>query len=197
MTYIHKIVESIVVVLFIFSFSFVSTYVPHNYNKVQVAEAGYSTFIQQGIDTVIHTSSNIGTSISAGADTVSSAMESAGFALDNVIDGVAWALAKNILSQMTSSIVNWVNSGFKGSPAFITDFKGFVTEIADKQFGQYLEELGGPFSFICAPFKLDVRLALAVSYDYQRTNGQTPGKSKSCTLSGQSLFDLADAHYWR
>lgn len=185
MKIVHKILESSVIATFALCFAFVSVYVPHDFNKVDLAHAGAmtgnSTWMQQLVDTVIHISSNAGTTISASADSTSAAMEAASFSLDNVVDGIAWALAKNVLSEMTSSIVNWVNSGFKGSPAFITDMKGFLTDVADKQAGQYLQDLGGAFSFICSPFKLDVRLALAISLDQQRNHGTTPG---TCTLSG-------------
>lgn len=79
---------------------------------------------------------------------------------------------------MTVSIVNWINSGFKGSPSFVTDLKGFMLGVADIAFGDIMLELGGPFSFICSPFQLDVRLALAINYQQAR-NGYP-----ACTLTG-------------
>lgn len=189
MSKLNQIIEKLFILIIVFCFSLVSIYVPHNLNKIEEVEAGGPATGGASEWTQLFNFAellgvNAATTISASADGVTASMTSSSFVLDNVLDGIAWSLAKSVLSQMTSSMVNWVNSGFQGSPAFITDFKGFVSEIADKQFGQYLEELGGVFSFICAPFKLDVRLALAVTYDYQRVNGQTPGKSKSCTLSG-------------
>jgi hypothetical protein len=189
MTTLNKIIEKCLILTLVCCFGLVSVYIPHNLNDIEEVEAGGPATGGASEPTQILNMGqllgvNAATTVSASADGVTAAMVSSSFVLDNVLDGIAWSLAKSVLSQMTSSMVNWVNSGFEGSPAFITDFKGFVTEIADKQFGQYLEELGGAFSFICAPFKLDVRLALAVTYDYQRVNGQAPGKSKSCTLSG-------------
>lgn len=185
---LHLITEKILLLTFTLCFAFVCVYVPHSGNKLNRVEAGAatggSTEVTQILNNVELLGVNAATTASVSLESVTSVMTGNSFMLDNVLDGIAWSLAKSVLSQMTSSMVNWINSGFQGSPAFITDFKGFVTKVADEQFGQYLEELGGPFSFICAPFKLDVRLALSVTYEYQRTNGQNPGKSTACTISG-------------
>ncbi len=184
MSYIHTIIEKCLIATFVLCFSFFCVYVPGGWNKVEQAEAGAmigSTFPQQLVDNFLHAGTNVASSVSAGADTISANLSGLSFIRDNVLNGIAWALAKAIVAQMTSSIVNWVNSGFKGSPAFITDINSFLLDIADKEFGRYLEDLGGPFSFICAPFKLDVRLALSVTYNQARSYGQTPS---TCSLTG-------------
>jgi hypothetical protein len=186
MKLLHTLLERGVIFLFVLSFSFVSLYVPQ-ITEPKVANAGGmvggATEITQIANNFELLGVNAFTSISAAADPISAAMETSSFALDNVLDGIAWSLAKNIISEMTSSILNWVNSGFKGSPAFITDMEGFLTGIADRTFGEFLDELGGPFSFICAPFKLDIRVAIAIVYENERANaGQAA--PPTCTLSG-------------
>jgi hypothetical protein len=82
-----------------------------------------------------------------------------------VLDGIAWTIAKAIVARMVASLVDWINSGFKGSPAFITDLGQFLLEAADEEAGRYIESLGGDASFLCDPFKLDIQIALAVEYD--------------------------------
>lgn len=187
MKYLATIFERTLLGLFVLCFSFVCLYVPHDYNQIEVAEAGgggaMATEPTQLLNMGQLLAVNAATTISAAADPITAGMTSASFLLDNVIDGVAWSLAKSIVSQITASILKWVNSGFQGSPAFVTDMKGFLLDVADKEFGQYLEDLGGPFSFVCSPFKLDVQVALAVAYDNERANGGVPGPT-ACTLTG-------------
>ncbi len=189
MKFLTTILEKTLISLFAFCVGFVLLYVPHNYNRISTAEAGGglpgagATEPTQLVNMAQLLDVNVATTISSAADPITASMTSASFALDNVIDGVAWALAKGIVSQITASVVKWVNSGFQGSPAFITDMKGFLLDIADKEFGQYLDQIGGPYSFVCAPFKLDVQIALAISYDNARANGGVSGPS-ACTLTG-------------
>jgi hypothetical protein len=188
MRYLHTIIERGLLFLFVLSFSFVSLYVPQLFTEVQTVEAGGGFTGEATLPMQIVQDVNLGaingfSSVSAGADTITSSMTAGSFAIDNVLDGIAWSLAKKILSEMTSSILNWVNSGFKGSPAFVTDMRGFLLDIADREIGNYLEDLGGPLSFICAPFKLDVQIAVSLAYENSRNNAgmEMPG---TCTLTG-------------
>ena len=51
-------------------------------------------------------------------------------------DGIAYALAKMVLAQMTQSMVNWINSGFNGNPTFLTNPTTFFGNIANTQLKQ-------------------------------------------------------------
>jgi hypothetical protein len=59
--------------------------------------------------------------------------------------------------------------------------QGFVLDVADRVAGEYLDQLGGPLSFLCDPFSLDIRIALATYYASAR-EGNT--SQSSCTLTG-------------
>jgi len=182
MNTLHKIVQKTLIATFVLCFSIVTLYVPHLFNDVPEAEANPAgaTEPTQILNNVQLFAVNGFTSITAAATPISAAMNTSQFFLDNVLDGIAWSLAKNIVSQMTASIVNWVNSGFKGSPAFVQDLGGFLEKAADQAVGAYLEELGGPFSFVCSPFQLDVRLAVAITFDKVRA-GEA---ASTCSLTG-------------
>lgn len=82
---------------------------------------------------------------------------------------IAMYLANIMLSAITDSIIRWINSGFKGSPSFITDPTSFFLGVADKELGKIINELGA--GFLCSPFKLDIQLSLMMTYyakrDYQ------------------------------
>ena len=113
---------------------------------------------------------------------VSAANSTSQFIKENLLDGIAWAIAKQMVSNMTKSLVNWINSGFQGSPAFITDFNGFLLDALDQVAGTYIQSLGGIGSFICSPFKLDVQAALSINYAQARSG--MPSGPTACTLSG-------------
>ncbi len=124
---------------------------------------------------------------SAGSNALTSIATQYNMLKDSTFDSLAWTLAKSILSQMTTDIVNWINRGFEGKPAFVQDLDRFLLNAGDLAAGKYLEELGGAFSFICDPFKIDVRLALELNY-----NKQVAGEpASSCTLSG-ALANIED-----
>jgi len=93
---------------------------------------------------------------------------------DFVLDKLAYLVAKQILHQMTISVVNWINSGFQGNPAFINNPAGFFEDAADQVTANFLV---GPLQGLCSPFSLDIRLALAT----QMTNS-SQGRY-TCTLS--------------
>lgn len=81
-----------------------------------------------------------------------------------VLDGLAVALAKQVIRQITASVVNWINSGFKGSPSFIQDPSSFFLDVADQITGDFLAKAGGPLTALCSQFSIDIRLSLAFKY---------------------------------
>lgn len=82
-----------------------------------------------------------------------------------ILDGLTVLLREALIATITDSIVQWINSGFEGAPAFVTDLRGFLGEVADNTALDFLE--GTELGFLCSPFKVEVRLAIATSY--QRT----------------------------
>lgn len=81
---------------------------------------------------------------------------------ESVLDAIAWSAAKIIISNMTNSIVNWINSGFEGSPAFVTDPEAFLIDVGDQIAGNFIA--GTEIGFICEPFQLELRRALNFSF---------------------------------
>jgi hypothetical protein len=143
-------------------FAFVVTYVPqqyHTYKTVDTAEAFLGGIVLDPSNLVQNTLAVVA---------------------DFSLDGIAWAIAKAMISSMMNSILAWINSGFKGSPAFVQDLDRFLLEAADNAAGKYLSELGGIGSFLCSPFKLDIQVALALEYQYIREDQPYEG----CTLTG-------------
>ena len=89
-------------------------------------------------------------------------------------DPLATKVAKTFINAFTGSLVNWINSGFEGNPAFVTDFSGFLLDVADQETGHFIEMLG--LTDLCSPWSLDIRIALALpTGQFQR--------EFACTLS--------------
>ncbi|MEN9920269.1 MAG: hypothetical protein RL538_162 [Candidatus Parcubacteria bacterium] len=145
-------------------FAFVFTYVPQNFNEPPQAQA---------LDFDTDVMANISTAVSAAANVTLTTK-------DTVLDGIFYAIGKTIISSLIGSIINWVNSGFEGSPAFVTDLKRSLLEFADRAAGEFIKGLGDEGSFICSPFRLNIQVALAV--EYQRAREGKP--IETCTLSG-------------
>jgi hypothetical protein len=146
-------------------FAFVILYVPQNYNRIEtvpVVEAqvpGGATEPTQ----IAHT-----------------AVNSAALKKDTLLDGIAYQIAKTFISQMMRSTITWINSGFKGSPAFIQDLEQFLLDTADLAAGEYIKSLGEIGSIICKPFRIDIQLALSLKYQKAREGRRVD----ECTLSG-------------
>ncbi len=100
--------------------------------------------------------------------------------IECIWNGLAWTIAKLTLQQITASTVNWINSGFEGSPSFITDPGSFFADTADQLTGSFISSTGA-LSQLCSPFSVDIRLALAF-----QGRGSTRQRY-ACTLS--SIID--------
>lgn len=75
---------------------------------------------------VIETNPVIITSVTSSA--VNSNIQTA---TTQVLNGIAWAVAKTAIQSLTRSMVNWINSGFNGSPAFVTDLDRNLNNLSD------------------------------------------------------------------
>lgn len=180
-TYLKK---SLVAVVFVM-FAVATTYVPQSWNDIKQAEAGGlaggATEVTQLANNVQLAAVNVATTITSSAAPIIQWATSNLWVKENILDGIAWAVAKQIVSSMVQSLINWINSGFQGSPAFVQDLQGFLLQAADEAIGQFINELGGVGSFICSPFQLDVQVSLAVQY---AEVGRTGNPAPTCTLSG-------------
>lgn len=85
-----------------------------------------------------------------------------------VLDPLVWALINNIITNMLQELTRWVNSGFQGKPSFVTDLEGFLLDALDETVGEFLADQG--LEFLCSPFKLDVKIALNITYQQARNN---------------------------
>lgn len=62
-------------------------------------------------------------------------------------DGIAWALAKTLLAQITNSVINWINTGFEGNPFYIKNEGSFFTNLINGQSQLVLNRIQGTGNF--------------------------------------------------
>lgn len=90
------------------------------------------------------------------------------------LDAIGWMVAKTAVNSLTQSIVNWINSGFEGSPAFVTDLNHNLSNLADAVAEDYIRGLDDVvmnntgFS-VRAPFQDQIARALREEY-YRSTS---------------------------
>ncbi|MEI6237980.1 MAG: hypothetical protein WCP15_00405 [bacterium] len=90
------------------------------------------------------------------------------------LNAIGTMAAKTLIKTMTQDIVRWINDGFKGNPAFVSDPAGFFADASGEIIGTFIES-SPDLNFLCSPFQIDIRLALAFKY--------SPFKRRiSCTL---------------
>ncbi len=112
----------------------------------------------------ITTAAAVGTSVGA---------QNGSFQVDTFLGCVARVIAKVAINQITNSVVNWINSGFTGSPSFVQNPTAFFQQTADQAAGAFIQ--GSALSFLCSPFQLQIKIAIAQSYANRNSN--------SCTLT--------------
>lgn len=79
------------------------------------------------------------------------------------LDGLAFMAANVVIARITDSIVNWINSGFQGSPAFVEDPGSWFLETADIATGAFINQLGVA-DFLCSPLQ-PIRFSIASNYN--------------------------------
>lgn len=86
---------------------------------------------------------------------------------DYGLDALAWQIANMIIERMTAATVNWINSGFEGRPAYVTDPETYFKDLGDQIAGQYI--FSNPnLNFLCGPINARIRLALTRNYIQDR-----------------------------
>lgn len=80
-----------------------------------------------------------------------------------VLNGVAWAAAKAVIQGMTRSIVQWINSGFEGKPAFEQNISLSLRNAADVQVGRVFSALSNS-ELVQSPFLEQVIMGVGAAY---------------------------------
>lgn len=98
-----------------------------------------------------------------GAELATAASTGTQATIMQVLNGLAWAVAKAAIRSMTQSVVNWINSGFEGSPAFATDLRQTMLRLGDGVAAGFVGELIDNFE-INSPFLDQIGPTIAYGY---------------------------------
>jgi hypothetical protein len=123
-------------VTFLLICSFVSVPVSQTLT-VHRAEAALATVANQVLQFVEEAGTYIQTALTAAESAIQSGILYSLQIKEYTLDAIAWALVNLLIKEMIKSTTKWVASGFQGSPAFVTDLKGFLLDIGDKVAGRF------------------------------------------------------------
>lgn len=80
------------------------------------------------------------------------------------LDPLAYSLSKIALHSLTKSVVGWINSGFKGSPAFVQDLNQTLLSVGDAEANRFIDEFTKSGALQNLPWRDDVAQAVLGSY---------------------------------
>jgi hypothetical protein len=85
-------------------------------------------------------------------------------AKEYVLDPLAYAVSRVAIHTITKSVVNWINSGFQGSPSFVQDLQGEFLRIADTEATRFINEFTAQSGLDNLPWRDEI--AQSVLSDY-------------------------------
>ncbi len=82
-----------------------------------------------------------------------------------VLNGLAWAVEKTAIQSITKSLVNWINSGYQGSPAFVTNLDQNLQDLGDGVANNFFDALqSNTGANVRSPFQDQVTQRLRSTY---------------------------------
>lgn len=79
------------------------------------------------------------------------------------LDNIGWTVSKIAMQSVIKSTVNWINSGFQGSPAFVTDLSQNLQQVGDAAANQFISDYESNLA-INSPFKDAIGQAVRANY---------------------------------
>ena len=80
------------------------------------------------------------------------------------IDPLAYTVAKIALNSLSKSVVNWVNSGFNGSPAFVQDLNQTLLSVGDAEATRFIDQFTNNGSLQEIPWKDEIAQTVLSGY---------------------------------
>ena len=80
------------------------------------------------------------------------------------LDPLAYIVKTVALQSVTKSVVNWINSGFDGSPAFVQDLTAELQKVGDTEATRLVDEFSSRSELANLPWKDDIAQAVLSEY---------------------------------
>lgn len=122
-------------------------------------------------------------------NTISALNSAAEYTLDYVLNTLAWQVGNLAIDSIVKSTVNWINSGFQGSPAFVTDLNQNLQGVGDAVARRFFDELSDQ-TIAITPFQDKVLDAVRLGY-YLSTSPESFYTKNPYTLNQVSANDKA------
>lgn len=80
-------------------------------------------------------------------------------------DAIAWGITKMAINRLTLSMVEWIRTGYKGGPSFLSNPDFFFRDLANQATGVFINEMGLN-QVLCKPWEFSVKFALSFQKPY-------------------------------
>jgi len=114
---------------------------------------------------------------------------------DFLLDQLAFQLKNQVINKITSGLLNWINSGFEGSPAFVLDLDRFTNDLAISTGSYFINNVLAVPDVLCTPFRREINIALSELHDRRTSNiNRIYIRTATCTL-GDVINNNYDLFY--
>ena len=122
------------------------------------------------------------------ADTTTAGATTLQATIMQFLNSLAWTVAKTAIQSMTRSIVTWINSGFEGEPAFVTDLNRNLRNLSDAVARDFFANLDA--GVIDSPFLEQIAVGVGAAY-YLNSSEDRISRRLRYTLNEYSRNDRA------
>lgn len=118
---------------------------------------------------------------------------------ESCLDAIAYTAAKIVLAKITQSTLNWINSGFQGSPTFVQNPGSFFASIANEQVSTFTAQIAFdpnrfPFGRITAQ-NIVKSIQNQLDYNASVTSGNLLNYDNDSILPYRQRFDNFTADF--
>lgn len=107
-------------------------------------------------------------------------------------DAMAYCIVNSMLVYIADSTIQWINTGFEGNPAFLTNPDQFFTDLANAEKRAFIQNLAyGVNSNVCGAFKGTIVSSILSRYGRNKQNyyGQQGYENGGYGQQGQNNFN--------
>ena len=101
-------------------------------------------------------------------------------------DAIGYCIVNTMIRYISESTIRWINSGFRGNPAFIENFDQFFADLANREVAIFLSEVAST-DLLCGDLQVDVQRSILDRYNSNYLSGGS--RTGSASGYGSCTFD--------